>query len=310
MRSGPGTPAYSSPGAKSLSRPPSPLHYAGPARGPPPMRNRSRSPAQQSPSRHYSDRLGPRSHRDREGAFNADAVNCQNGSGSLDRVEKENTKADQSRASRDTPTQPRNSRTSQSPPTGPANDSNPTANTHQASSTLSLLSAPTRPRRGPGSRDGPWGGGPIVRRGPPTTTPPNAPSGPRASFIPNSASAGFSGPGHYRHSTPRQNNPPPLTTSALPKATNHLANLSTVLPGGRMLPSALDAATEKRFSQLEADQEKLLEQLADAQRLKRAGLRDWDRLDRETSICALKSELAEGHLQRIADESLAGGIPF
>jgi hypothetical protein len=46
------------------------------------------------------------------------------------------------------------------------------------------------------------------------------------------------------------------------------------------------------------------------QRSKRAELRDWDRLDRESSICALKSELAEGNLQRMADESIGGGILF
>jgi hypothetical protein len=72
----------------------------------------------------------------------------------------------------------------------------------------------------------------------------------------------------------------------------------------------LDAATEKRISQLEVDKEKLLEQMAEKQRLKRAGLREWDRLDRESSICALKSELAEGHLQRMADESIGGGVLF
>jgi hypothetical protein len=58
---------------------------------------------------------------------------------------------------------------------------------------------------------------------------------------------------------------------------------------------------EKRLSQLDADKDRLIEQIADSQRLKLVGLRDWDRLDRENSICALKSELAEGHLQRITD---------
>lgn len=75
-------------------------------------------------------------------------------------------------------------------------------------------------------------------------------------------------------------------------------------------PSVLDTATEKRLTQLEADRERLLDQMAETQRSKRAGLRDWDRLDRESSICALKSELAEGHLQRMADESIGGGVLF
>ncbi len=59
--------------------------------------------------------------------------------------------------------------------------------------------------------------------------------------------------------------------------------------------------TEKRLSQLDADRGRLFEQFAESQKLKRAGLRDWDKLDRESSICALKSELAEGHLQCITD---------
>ena len=118
------------------------------------------------------------------------------------------------------------------------------------------------------------------------------------------------GGGSYRHSVSRQNSIAPVTPSPGPKPQSHLAGLGTVIPGGRTLPSTLEAATEKRLSQLEADQEKLLEQIAEIQRSKRAGLRDWDRLDRESSICALKSELAEGHLQRMADESIGGGVPF
>lgn len=101
-----------------------------------------------------------------------------------------------------------------------------------------------------------------------------------------------------------------MSSLPLSKPPNHLAGLCTVVPAGRALPSALDVATEKRLSHLEADQEKLLQQMTEIQRLKRIGLRDWERLDHESSICALKSELAEGHLQRMADESIGGGIPF
>lgn len=86
--------------------------------------------------------------------------------------------------------------------------------------------------------------------------------------------------------------------------------LSTLIPEGKSLPSLLDPVVERRLSQLDADKEKLLEQIAETQRSKRAELRDWDRLDRESAICALKSELAEGHLQRMADESIGGGILF
>lgn len=116
--------------------------------------------------------------------------------------------------------------------------------------------------------------------------------------------------GGYRHSGSRQNSSTSAASSPAPRGPNHLAGLGSVVPGGRALPSPLDAATEKRLSQLEVDREKLLEQMAETQRSKRAGLRNWDRLDRESSICALKSELAEGHLQRMADESIGGGVLF
>ena len=87
--------------------------------------------------------------------------------------------------------------------------------------------------------------------------------------------------------------------------------MSALVPGGKALPSILDPAAERRLVQLEADRERLFEQVMTTQKIKRAGLRDWDRVDRESSICALKSELAEGHLQRMAEESsIAGGVLF
>lgn len=118
--------------------------------------------------------------------------------------------------------------------------------------------------------------------------------------------------GGYRHTGPRPNSSISAASpsSPVPKGPNHLAGLNVIIPGGKLLPSSVDPATEKRLSQLEVDREKLLEHVAETQKSKRAGLRDWDRLDREISICALKSELAEGHLQRMADESIGGGIPF
>ncbi|GLI82165.1 hypothetical protein PoHVEF18_010569 [Penicillium ochrochloron] len=172
---------------------------------------------------------------------------------------------------------------------------------------MSLLSAPTRPRRGPGSRDGPWGGSPMARRGPPTTPAAHGvPSGPRASF-----SSSVPGGGHYRHAGARQHSVASAHPPTGPRPTSHLAGLSTIIPGGRAFPSTLDPATEKRLLQLESDRERILEQVMETQKSKRAGLRDWDRLDRESSICALKSELAEGHLQRMAEESsIGGGVLF
>lgn len=203
------------------------------------------------------------------------------------------------------PTQPRSLGISNSPPFGPYQGPKVASSQHRGSHNMSLLSAPTRPRRGHGARDAPWTGVPIGRgRGPPPPALHSTPSGPRASFNPPVPT------GSYRHSGSRQNSSTSAASSPAPRGPNHLAGLGSVIPGGRSLPSPLDAATEKRLAQLELDKERLLEQMAETQRSKRAGLRDWDRLDRESSICALKSELAEGHLQRMADESHGGGILF
>jgi len=77
--------------------------------------------------------------------------------------------------------------------------------------------------------------------------------------------------------------------------------MPTILAGGKLLPSILDPAAEKRLSQLEADKVRLLEQISEKQSSKGAELKDWDRLDRESATGALRSELAEGHLQRITE---------
>ncbi|CDM35590.1 unnamed protein product [Penicillium roqueforti FM164] len=202
------------------------------------------------------------------------------------------------------PTQPKNHSASPLPlpPSGPYQGPRPPSNQHRGPPHVSLLSAPTRPRRGPGPREA-WTGSPPVRRGPvaPSQAPP---AGPRASF--SSPVLG----GSYRHPTSRQPGTPCVTQPLAQRGINHLAGLCTIMPEGRSLPSLLDPAVEKRLAQLDVDKEKLLEQIAETQRSKRAELRDWDRLDRESSICALKSELAEGHLQRMADESIGGGNLF
>ncbi|KAJ5722114.1 hypothetical protein N7488_000149 [Penicillium malachiteum] len=250
----------------------------------PPLRSRSRSPARPSPPHRPSADRGPMS---------------------IDGRESDVGESDQPRFGANVPTQPRGLGGRQSPPTGPSHGPRGIP-PHRGSQNLSVLSAPTRPRRGHGSRDGPWSSGPMPRRGPISSTPHGPPSGPRASF-----SSGMPG-GNFRHPGSRQNStvsgPPPALP--VPKPPGHLAGLATVIPAGRVLPSGLDPVAEKRLAQLEADHERLLQQMAETQRQKRAGLRDWDRLDHESSICALKSELADGHLQRMADEAIGGGVPF
>lgn len=305
----------------SQSRPVSPVHVArpdssttsrrsspvtGPDRRPAASRkSRSRSPIRSSPRR-PSGLSGAQFYRDRDSTRHPEAIHSERGPSNADRPESELSEPVQSRSGSHIPTQPRNTGIRQSPPSGPSHGPKTIPSQPRSSHNTSFLSAPTRPRRGPpGSRDGPWPSAPMARRGPSMTAPHPTPSGPRASFTPPVPG------GNFRHPGSRQNSTAPVVSSSpVSKPPNHLVGLYTLIPGGRTLPSALDGATEKRLSQLESDQEKLLEQMAESQRLKRAGLRDWDRLDHESSICALKSDLAEGHLQRMADEAIGGGIPF
>lgn len=202
------------------------------------------------------------------------------------------------------PTQPKNHSVGplSQPSSGPYQGPRPPSHQHRGSPNVSMLSAPTRPRRGPGSRE-PWTGTPPTRRGSAALSH-GPPIGPRASFSPPTA-----GGGGFRQSISRQ---PSLSTTQppTPRGPNYLAGVSALIPEGKSFSNFLDPAVEKRLGQLETDREKLLEQIAETQRTKRVELRDWDRLDRESAICALKSELAEGHLQRMADESIGGGILF
>ncbi|KAF7621795.1 hypothetical protein AFLA_012084 [Aspergillus flavus NRRL3357] len=182
-----------------------------------------------------------------------------------------------------------------SPPSGPSHGPK-SLSSQTRSSNISLLSAPTRPRGGPSFKENVWTGAPA-RRGPMSAGSYGPPTGPR------SGHTLMPGPGvdTHRHSTYRQGSVTGVSYPRTPRYMNHLTGLSSIISGGRCLPSDLDALTEKRLSQLDADRDRLMEQIADTQRSKRVGIRDWDRLDRDSSICALKSELAEGHLQRIAD---------
>jgi hypothetical protein len=84
-----------------------------------------------------------------------------------------------------------------------------------------------------------------------------------------------------------------------------------LVPGGKLLPSGRDPNSEKRLAQLEADKERLVEQIAEKQKTKRASLREWDKLSRETATSALRSDLAEAHLHRMTDgDGIGGGTAF
>ncbi|KAL4879991.1 hypothetical protein BJY04DRAFT_83422 [Aspergillus karnatakaensis] len=166
---------------------------------------------------------------------------------------------------------------------------------HPRAANISLLSAPTRPRGGPLSKDTGWAGVPIRRATSSTAGSNITPTGPRNNQIPTPA-AEAQRPRTYGHNTGAA-----ASFFHTPKQSKYLLSLNTIIPGGKPLPAEIQSSTEKRILQLDTDKDRLFEQIAESQKRKRAGLRDWERLDRESSICALKSELAEGHLQCIAD---------
>lgn len=201
-----------------------------------------------------------------------------------------------------------------SPPTGPA--SKQTVPQSRVG-TMSLLSAPTRPKGGPNSTsfrsDGNWSG--QVRRGPsssyPITHPTSLiipPTGPRNNgYSSTSPIYDPHKPPSFRQSSTSSSSTPYHRAQ---RFSSYLVGISNIVPGGKLLPSNTDPSTEKRLSQLETDKEKLLGQISEKQKNKRSGLRDWERLSRESATGALRSELAEGHLQRMTDGDGIGGSAF
>lgn len=175
---------------------------------------------------------------------------------------------------------------------------------HARASSISLLSAPTKPRGNYNFKESNWGST-SMRRG----LLPLASHG--LSVAPRSSQSSATGVDSQRPIFSRSGSVHGTSSAGTTKYSRYLAGLQTVLPGGRLTPFDFDTITERRLSQLESDRDRLLDQIAERQSSKRAGLRDWDRLDRESSVCALKSELAESHLQCITDaENHVGRVLF
>ncbi|WEW56318.1 hypothetical protein PRK78_001761 [Emydomyces testavorans] len=195
-----------------------------------------------------------------------------------------------------------------SPPSGPTAPKGVELSTRGGHA--ALLSAPTRPKgasgphfsREPGLRE-PTRGGSIRRpnHGPSYHGPP---AGSRRGPSPTHVSYDSHRPS-FRHGSSSS-----ATYPRTQRFTNHLSGLPSIVPGGKPLPSSLDPSFEKRISQLEADKERLLEVIAEKQKAKRGSLREWDKLTRESATGALRSELAEGHLQRMAEGDDIGGAAF
>ena len=205
---------------------------------------------------------------------------------------------------------------------------------HNRPSSATLLSAPTRPRGGlsyhaDSPRGSPYGGPPHRRghpgqylyHGPPRSAQHNPrdsprdgprdvpPSGPRAPHPPHSI---HNGPAPFDSRPPfRSNNSSSTTYPRTQRFSQYLPDSTpSIVLGGKLAPSGMDAGAERRLAQLEEDKRKLLEQIEEKQKAKRAGLREWDKTERETKREGLKSELAEGHLERITGEGVMTGAAF
>src|SRR5207248_156531 len=91
---------------------------------------------------------------------------------------------------------------------------------------------------------------------------------------------------------------------------HHLSSMPTIVPGGKLLPSGMDKSVADRLSKLQIEREKLEKELEEKQAKKRAGLREWERLERESAREGLKNELAEKQGRVMAGEGDSGGAAF
>jgi hypothetical protein len=69
-----------------------------------------------------------------------------------------------------------------------------------------------------------------------------------------------------------------------------------------LLPSGLAPEQEKRLRQLEADAERMREELKEKQRNGREAVNEWEVRERESEREALRSELAEESLRELQNE--------
>ncbi|KIW23984.1 uncharacterized protein PV07_09724 [Cladophialophora immunda] len=212
----------------------------------------------------------------------------------------------------------------QSPPTGPAASMSMSA--HSRGGGASALNAPTRPRGSVGRFDGPqsrdFSGPPMRGRGGLPFRGP-APYGPRGSSHGRGGDFGSSNRGEYTGGSsyrggfgrggpvggdatfPFRGNNSTSTTYPRSQRFNsvqqHLATNEKIVPGGKLLPSGLPLDQEKRIKMLEAEAERMRTEIAEKQKLKREVLNEWDVRERESEREALRSDLADQHLQQLME---------
>lgn len=94
------------------------------------------------------------------------------------------------------------------------------------------------------------------------------------------------GHGHGYGHPPRDQNP-------------HLSDLPRILDGGRPAPPLVDTS---RLDKLEEEAERLRRTIEDKTARKRRGVREWERLERESETAGFRAELAEEGLRGLGED--------
>jgi hypothetical protein len=100
----------------------------------------------------------------------------------------------------------------------------------------------------------------------------------------------------------------PAARPPQPRVHPALANLPQIVPGGRIDPSVsgIPKDLDARIRKHEEEAERLREELKIKEEKLRAGLKTWDKLERESKSMSLKAELSEKHVRLLAGEGVGG----
>lgn len=87
-----------------------------------------------------------------------------------------------------------------------------------------------------------------------------------------------------------------------------MVGIPPILPQGRLDPTASGIPNEiaNRLKKLEEEEQILRERHYAKQDILKQGLKGWDKLSKEASGMALKTELSERHVRMLAGEGVGG----
>jgi hypothetical protein len=87
-----------------------------------------------------------------------------------------------------------------------------------------------------------------------------------------------------------------------------MGNLPQIITGGRIDPTASGVSMDValRLKKREEEAELLREDLKAKEEKLRKSLKTWDKLSRDSSAMALRSELSERHVRMLAGEGVGG----